>query len=220
LAFIHFFLIPLLFFAASIYFQDWITKSEFASLYKFFLFGIIAAIATGIITKFLSFFYAYSAFFLTIALKSLFIDGFLYGAVIAVSLYYIFNFLTKHNVSRNLSISSLMTFAFISGFFAFINIKDTLGHQYLDSLFDYIPYLSYFLITAIIAGLGYFKFSDSYSMHYKIFWAVLSGSTFIIVSTLYNFFRFYNSAFQHILIIPAGVAWYYFNKYEFRYFRK
>jgi len=211
---------PVIFFIVSIFLQSWLSKNEFIHIYKMLIFGIAAGALISILTELLSSIYFYSAYQLTILLKSIFIDGLLYIVIISASLYYIFNYLIKTSISANYSLISIMVFSFICGIFTFINFKEAASNIYPDYLFNYFSFLSYILLISFIIGFGYFKYVETYGIYIKIFWIFLTIILFITVSVFFNYYKFYNSIFQYLLIIPAAVAYFFFEIFEFRYFRK
>lgn len=218
--FIHLLLMPVIFFIISIFLQNWLSKNEFIEIYKIYFLGIAIGLVTSLISYLLSPIYFYSAYKLTIFLKSIFIDGLLFIMVIGVSLYYIFRYIIKLNISPNFSFLTIMIFSFICGLYTFINFTEAISNNYPDYLSNYLPFLSYIILISIIIGFGYFKYLEAYDTYLKIFWVLIAAILFIVISSIYQYLKFYNSLYQYLLIFPAGILFFIFEVFDFRYFRK
>ena len=92
---------PVIIFISTVFLQSWLSKNEFIEIYKIYFIGIIIGLVTSLLSYILSPIYFYSAYKLTILIKTIIIDGLLFIVVIGVSLYYIFKNLIKLNITTN-----------------------------------------------------------------------------------------------------------------------
>lgn len=113
-----------------------------------------------------------------------------------------------------------MIFSFICGIFTSINFIEAVSNNYPDYLTYYLPFLSYIILISIIIGFGYFKYVKAYDLYLKIFWISIAAIIFIVISSIYQYLKFYNSLYQYLIIFPAGILFFIFEIFDFKYFRK
>ena len=216
---VHFIIMPLIIFGFSLLLQNWVGKSEFAQFYKMFAIGIAAGIIIHFIFSIISPFFLGKSHFITVLIKSIFIDGLLFSLLLLVSLHFAIEFFLDISLSFNWSMTAVVTFGYIGGIFTFLNIMQGFSGEVPGTLLEYIPYLSVILIVSILTGFFLPKYSDSFELWKKIIWAII----IILISTVLfgglcfaKFYNFYEQYFIIVLLVPVLVI---FEIADFRTFR-
>lgn len=220
MGFLHVFLIPSIFFICSIIFHLWIDQKEFNQMMKIFSMGI----ASGLIMRFFygisDIFFRFAAKPTSIILKSFIFDGLIFSIIIIFSLYIIFYYILGIQLTVTWSLTSIMIFAFLSGFYSIINMLESLKSIHPNSVFYYFYFFSYLLTVSIILGFGIPNYLDSTEFFEKFLWAFFSFGLTILISTLFAYFKFYQSIWQLLIVVMFIITAALFEFFDFKDFRK
>ena len=217
---LHFTIIPSVALIFSIILQYWLTKKEFVQYFKMYLLGLIAGILIFIIFSFFNTFFLRSAHHLTIFFKSLFIDGLLFSVLICVSLYFIYVFLVQIILTATWSMTSILSFAYLSGIYTTIHIIQSISGNFPNSPVVYISFISFLFFISLILGIGIPHFFDSYEMYKKILWAMFSIGILAVSFLIYSYLIFYNYYLHYFFIAAFVILLIFFEKFDFKYFRQ
>ncbi|MBN1216204.1 MAG: hypothetical protein JXA99_12285 [Candidatus Lokiarchaeota archaeon] len=217
--FIHFIILPSLILSFSILLQNWLNKEEFIQYYKLYFMGIVIGLLILFIFKFINPFFYGAAKYLTILLKTLFVNGIfftLFTVIILFSFFYIGQNI-KH--SGSWSLTSILSFSYISGIYTMINIQECNNGNYPDYIIHYFSFIPLILFASLILGAGLYRIIYHFEIYLKILWSILIILILIISFTSYYFLTFYNYYYKYIFLLLFSGMYVIFELTDFKSFR-
>ena len=217
--FIHFVIFPLLILSFSILLQNWLNKEEFIQYYKLYFLGIIIGFIILFILKFINPFFYGAIKYYTILLKTFFINGILF--TLFTTLILITFFQIKQNIKfiNSWSLTSILSFSYLSGIYTVINIQECFTDNFPDYLIYYLVFIPFILFNSMILGFGIYRFYYDFEIYKKILWIILT--TLILVSSFTGFYFliFYNFYYKYIFTLLFIGLYIIFEINDFKSFR-
>ncbi len=183
--------------------QFYFDQNEFSSFIKLFIIGLVY----GLIYKFI--FGIFDSMTETVAnplsiwIKYIVIDGFLFITISCALLYGIIGFFNIINVDSGWKNTGFLLFALLSGYCTIYSFYYNNIQFIPNTIFAYIHYGSIALIISTLSGLGISKFIESYSISEKLI-SVLTGIILpVIIITPLKVSYFYNNSI-YLLSIPIA----------------
>lgn len=217
--FLNIVIVPSFILILSVILQFWISGKEFSDYYKLFVFGILSGIAILVINSFLKFIYEGSAHHLTIFLKVLLIDGFLFSGLICIGLFFIYTKFMDLTITSTWSMTTVMTFSYIAGIMTSINFYQSINGIYPNSPLIYFSLFSFLIFISMIIGIGLPQFIDSYEISKKILWGIFTIGILTISITIYSYLRFYDYYEHYFFIAVFAIMAVFFEIFDFKMFR-
>ena len=217
--FAHIMFIPGLFFISSLVLQRWMEKNAFTNIIKLYLIGIAAGLVIDLILSLFNPIFDSKPHHMTIFLKSIIIDGFLFSSLIIVSLYFAIDFFCDISINLDWSMTSLLSASYIFGIYTVVDILQAFSVNYPGNFFQYLSLIPFLLTVSLIIGFGIPKYMDSFGIAEKIIWAVFTIVIPAVLFTVYSYLKFYNYIEQYLIIIPFISLALIFEIKDFKYFR-
>lgn len=217
--FIHFIFLPLLILAFSIFLQKWLNREEFIQFYKLYFIGIIAGFIILLILKFINPFFYGTAKYYTVLIKTLTANGILFSIFIIIVLFLFFQFNQNIKYTNSWSLTSILSFSYISGIYTVIDIQECLTDNYPDYLTYYLIFIPLILFISLVSGFGVYRFFYDFKIYKKILWLILIIPVIISAFTGYYFVMFYNFYYKYIFLLLFGGLYIIFEFADFKLFR-
>jgi hypothetical protein len=219
LQFIHFIILPLFILGFSIILQNWLNREEFIQYFKLYFIGLLIGIIILIILNFTNPIFYGAAKYYTILLKTLFTKGLLFTIFTLVLLLLYFHINDNIKFTNCWSLTSIISFSFLSGIYTVINIQECLTDNFPDYLTFYLIFIPLIFFASLILGLGIYRFFYHFEVYIKILWLILIVFILIISFAGYYFLTFYNFYYKYIYILLFLGIYLIFEFNDFKSFR-
>jgi hypothetical protein len=218
--FLNLIIVPLLIAILSVYLQSHLEKDEFINFFKVLFIGLVAGVILNIVTGFFTPLFEGKANFIVIGLKSLFIDGVLFSAIIVITFYFVLDFFVDMGIRIDWAMTTIFSVGYLGGIYTVLNIVETCNKNFPANPLMYLSFFSVLIIVSIVIGYGIPRYLDSYDTKDKSTWVLFTIGIPALCFMFYSFFKFYDMIFQYIFVIILIPVVIIFEKNEFELFRK
>ncbi len=217
--FVHFIILPLLVLGFSILLQNWLNREEFIQYYKLYFLGLIVGLLIIFIFKIINPFFYGAAKYLTILIKTISVNGIFFTLFSVIILFSFFHIGKNIKFTDSWSLTSLLSFSYISGIYTVINIQECNTETYPDYIIHYLAFIPLILFVSLILGAGLYRMIYHFTIFIKILWATLTILVLILSFTGYYFLTFYNYDYKFIFLLLFIGLYIIFELYDFKSFR-
>ena len=185
-------IVPLFFILISFYFRFWMEPENSKRVYALFVWGLFFGVLYYTLLPFVSSQFDNKIAVSAVFVRSLLIDGLLFGSLFALTCIGLCRLLSEDDM-HNKSVGATGAFGYICGVLTVQNILIFVKQEYTDQLLIYIPYILYIVAICAVVGIFYGLSRDSMEVWKKLIFVPAGMLACSLLTFLYSFVSFFQN---------------------------